>query len=133
MRNGGTAYLNQSAPSAQREGVQEPHTNLLASTALALDEDGNVGLGNPLELVSDRLHGGSFSENNVQRREIQRSSGFSVVDQGRFFLSAFRRKPAKFAICSTLHVEHQSYDAKTKSHGYFGGGGASLYTGGRKN
>jgi hypothetical protein len=79
-----------------------------AGPTLTLDKDGDISLRNPLELVSDRLHCGSFPEDDIQRREVESGSGFDVVDQGDFFLSAFRQKPAKFAICFTLHVEHQS-------------------------
>ena len=106
--DGWTAYLHQRATGPHGEGVQQAHTNLFAGAALTLDEDGDIGLRNPLQLVPDRLHCGSFSENDIQRREVERGSGFGVVDQGHFFLSAFRQKPAKFAICFTLHVEHQS-------------------------
>src|ERR1700761_8485173 len=78
VRNGGTADLDQSTAGSHGEGMQKPHAYLLASATLALDEDGDIGLGNPLQLISDRLHGGGFSENNLQRREVQRGSGFGI-------------------------------------------------------
>jgi hypothetical protein len=95
--------------------VQEAHTNLFAGAALTLDEDGDIGLRNPLQLVSDRLHCGSFPENDIQRREVERSSGFGVVDQGHFFLSAFRRNPQSLQYAShcTLSTNHKMQKQKT--------------------
>ncbi len=45
--------------------MQEANTNLLSGAALALDEDGDIGLRHPLELIPDGLHCSSLSENNV--------------------------------------------------------------------
>jgi hypothetical protein len=50
---------------AQGEGVQQTHAKLFAGTAFALNEDWNICLRNPLQLISDSLHGGGFTENNV--------------------------------------------------------------------
>ena len=106
----GTAHLDQRAAGTHGEGMQQAHANLLAGAALTLDENGDIGLRYPLQLVSDGLHRCSFSEDNVQRRQVERGSGFGIVDQGHFFLSALSRT-RKFAISFTLHVERQSLDA----------------------
>ena len=81
--------------------MQEAHADLFAGATLALDEDGDIGLCYPLQFISDGLHGGGFSENNVQRREVERGSGFGIVDQGHFFLSALGRNRK---VCNMLHT-----------------------------
>ena len=97
MGDGWTADFNQRSARAHGEGMQQAHANLLSSATLALDEDGNIGLRDPLQLISDGLHRGGLAENDVQRRQVKRGGGFGVVNQCHFFLSALGR-PAKFAI-----------------------------------
>jgi hypothetical protein len=101
VRDCGAAYFNQRATGAHGKGVQEPHTDLFAGAALTLDKDGDIGLRYPLQLISDGLHGGSLSENNVQRREVESGGGFGVVDQDHFFLSALSRNRK---VCNMLHT-----------------------------
>ena len=45
--------------------MQEAHTDLFASAALTLNENGNIGLSYSLQLVPDRLHCSSFAEDNI--------------------------------------------------------------------
>jgi hypothetical protein len=68
--------------------VKQSHADLFAGAAFALNEDGHIGLRHPLQFVSDGLHRRSFSEDNVQRRQVEGRGGFGIVDQGHFFLSA---------------------------------------------
>jgi hypothetical protein len=90
--------------------MQEAHTDLLAGAALTLDQDGDIGLRNPLQLVSDRLHCCGFSENDIQRREVERVGGFGVVDHGYFFpIRRLGRNPQslQYASFCTLSTNHK--------------------------
>jgi hypothetical protein len=51
--------------------MQQADADLLTGATLALNKDGDIGLRYPLELVSDSLHCGSLTENDVQRWEIK--------------------------------------------------------------
>lgn len=83
--------------------MQQAHADLLAGATFALNEDGNIGLCYPLQLVSDGLHGSSLSENDIQRWQVERHGGFGVIDQGHFFLSVSGRTASlQYASHSTL-------------------------------
>ena len=69
--------------------MQKANANLFPGATFSLDQNGDVSLCHPLQLVSDGLHGCSFAEDNVQRRQIKRCSGFGIVNQGHFFLSRY--------------------------------------------
>ena len=45
--------------------------SLLAGSALALDEDRDIGLRDALQLIPDSLHSRSLSENDIERRQIE--------------------------------------------------------------
>ncbi|WP_353067719.1 hypothetical protein RBB77_20585 [Tunturibacter psychrotolerans] len=77
--------------------MQQAHADFFAGAAFPLDQNGDIGLGYSLQLVSNRLHSGRLAEKNFERREIERDSGFDVVIQGHFFLSALG-KNRNFAI-----------------------------------
>ena len=107
--NGWAAYFDERTAGTQGVSVKEADANLFSGSAFALNEDGNIGLGNAFELVPDSLHGCSLAENNLKRRQIKRGGGFGVVDQGHFFLS-FRALPQ---LCNAIHTasgEPFSYD-----------------------
>src|ERR1700750_81702 len=72
-----TADLHQASPGPEREGVQELHADLFAGSALALDEDRNVGLGYPFYFVTNGLHRRGFAEEDIHRRQTKGCSGFS--------------------------------------------------------
>src|SRR6185437_10742097 len=69
VRDRRAAHLYQGATSAHRQCVQEANAYLFTSAAFALDQNGNVSLCNALQLISDRLHGCGFSENNIEWRQ----------------------------------------------------------------
>ena len=100
MGDGWTADFDQRSAGAHGEGMQQAHAYLLSRATLALDEDWNIGLRDPLQLVSDSLHRGGLAENDLQWRQVKSGGGFGVVNQCHFFLSALGR-PANFAICFT--------------------------------
>ncbi len=76
------------------EGVEQADADLLAGSALALDQDGNIGLCDALQFISDRLHCGRLAEDNVERWQTECGGGFCIVDQGRFFLFEQSRSSA---------------------------------------
>jgi hypothetical protein len=116
--DGGTAHLDQGATGPHGKGVKEPNANLFAGAALTLNEDRNIGLSYPLQLISDSLHCGSFAEDNIQRWQVQRGGGFGVMDQGHFFRIGVRQN-RRFAMSFVLHVERQFLDARRKTRDFF--------------
>ena len=99
MRDGRTADLDERALSPHGKCVQQADADLFAGTTLTLNEDGNVCLCYALQLVSDRLHRSSLAKDNIQGREIEGRGGFSMVNQGHFFLSV-SNKAATLQCCS---------------------------------
>ena len=57
----GQLTFNQGTAGTHRKGMQETNAELLPSAALALNENRNIGLRYPLQLVSDSLHGRSLA------------------------------------------------------------------------
>jgi hypothetical protein len=70
VRDSGAAYFDQGASGTHRERVQEANADLLAGAALALDQNGDVGLSDPFQLIADSLHCGRFAEDDIKRRQI---------------------------------------------------------------
>jgi hypothetical protein len=68
MRDCRTAHLNQGTARPHGESMQKPNANLLACTALTLNQNGDIRLGYSFQLVSDGLHGLGFAEDDIQRR-----------------------------------------------------------------
>jgi hypothetical protein len=77
--------------------MQQAHADLFAGAAFTLDQNGDIGLGYSLQLISNRLHSGCLAKKDLEWREIECGGGFDVVIQGHFFLSALG-KNRKFAI-----------------------------------
>src|SRR3954454_16509594 len=109
MGNGGAADFNQRPSGAERERMQQLHTDLFTRTTFPLDKYRHISFGYPFYLVTDSLHGSGFAEENIHRRQIGRQSGLNVMNQGYFSrLRTSRQSKAEGAILFTLHVELQS-------------------------
>jgi hypothetical protein len=51
--------------------MEEADADLLASTTLSLNQHRDIGFGYAFQLTSDSLHGRTFAEDDVQRRETE--------------------------------------------------------------
>lgn len=82
-----TTDLYQGPSGAHGKRVEEADGNLFAGTTLSLNQDGDIGLGDALEFISDGQHCGCFPEDDVERRQTGQRGGLVIVDQGHVFLS----------------------------------------------
>jgi hypothetical protein len=71
--------------------MDEAGTELLAGAALALDQDGDVGLGDHLQFSPDHLHLGGSAKEHIYRREIDLSFVVRETYSGHIFLSPIAR------------------------------------------
>jgi hypothetical protein len=71
--------------------MDEAGADFLAGAALALDQDGDVGLGDHLQFSPDHLHLGGAAKENIHRREIDLSFVVRETHSGHIFLSPIAR------------------------------------------
>jgi hypothetical protein len=65
VRDGRTTYLYEGTTGTHRKRVQQTDNYFFPRAALTLNKNRNIGFGYPFKLVSDRLHGTRFAEDNV--------------------------------------------------------------------